>query len=35
LQENPCEVVLYVVREGGYGFDGLCKQSRHGQNIVA
>ena len=34
LQKNPCKIILHVVRQSGYGFNGLFKQSRHVQNIV-
>jgi hypothetical protein len=34
LQENPREIVLHVVWQGGNGFNGLFKQSRHARNIV-
>ena len=34
LQENPREIVLRLVGQGGHGFDSLFKQAGHAANIV-
>lgn len=34
LQENPREIVLHLVGQGGYGFDSLFEQPSHPGNIA-
>lgn len=34
LQENPREIVLHLVRQGGYGFNSLFEQSGHVAKIM-
>ena len=34
LQENPREIVLHLVGQGGYGFNSLFEQPGHKANIV-
>ena len=34
LQENPREIVLHLVGQGGYGFNSLFEQPGHGAKIM-
>ena len=34
LQENPREIVLHLIGQGGYGFNSLFEQPGHAANIM-